>query len=1857
MMSGATDFFSPETLAQAAASSNNTLRASAATFVPRVGRSGDDYNKRARTGCAVPTAGGGTGSVLNAGAPSFVPTSHVCVCGGTQSSTSQSSGVRSGALQSSGIQNRNSGMCVGHRLELACPDGHGALADGTPAAHPVGPTRGRQRYGYVCHTCGKCFDQKRPDRLRPDEERGARWQPDLQCSGSLYRATVQASSSTQHNDKRRTRAGRCHKPRDWQLRAGQHHGEVRVGFHNSSGQNSDAIARKRWVERLLDRFDIVGTCELNADALVRAEMERAASARQGGYRVWFAPGTAPKTGMALLVSNRLASMRVDVGYRDPSGHTLIVTLNVLGRLPLLLVITHAPPTTDAARAAYFTDLLTHIPARDPRQPDRQGMWMGDFNFVEPRTDAVGMAADASGSAARSARATMLAAYARVCEKLGSAAAGGLEDAYAITHDGESAPTSKAGRAIDRVLIDPRMVGGVPGIVDADTVHQTDLQVTGKRKLRAPPDHKATRVSLRLTDITRPTPRPRYTMDGLTDVRRAEVEKAVTIAIGDARATPQAAEDAYIAAVKRLLDGYAKADRKARCSERHTLISKLDALEARARGERRGTPARAALEAQAGRVRVQLQIVLQQREDAQARQREQQRWQRELGDTRALFDSIRPDKAINLPLDTLRIPTHVDASGKQQYDTLRGQEEVARGFTAQMDSLFNEKWRQVKSAMKAMIEPMERDTTCHLSPAQAETLQPEYMFSPERIDAAMDAIRKGTMPGESGVSVDLVCTKSWRALMKKHVSELAISCFAAGTLTARMREAIISVLYKGKGERDLCKSHRPVSLTDATLRIIDKAMQMALNKVLPSILCGINKAFLPGEHIENDTLSMAEAARWCHANGGGAIACLDAEKAYDRVHIQFLRQVLQAMRFPPQFIEFVDILYADNWARLKINGHIGAAFRQGNGLRQGLPSSCPFWLLYVEPLVRHLRDDPERRGITIPGELGHGTAQLKVAAYADDIKPYCANTKEVRHLAVTTVPLWYKASGQIMSVEKFVVILLGTSIHEARPNINIREWQRYGLDEADKSLGIRVDTPVRIADQWYAKQREVEQLAVDVTAGRRLAGSIYARSTLAKGGFASKVFYTFKIQAPYEGARRIVFDALQKTMNRLVFGGFCNITIDTAQQPPCDGGVGHLHVERRMHAEWAHLAGQLTNHEPAAWKNVWWRNLRDVYGELCDRDLLLSTCSYQLLKLRAAPSQVQQCAMMAWGALKKAPVLLEVPPMTTRRQNAIELAAYDGVPPPQPQPQWRAGIRNLDGAGVGEQRLWFNTALHGHHPTRMHKISTMLTELEAVQWAQEGLVRVHDAMNGARVISRAAFHARYASLDAGLILEVHDSMPPEWPAALRDGTAVPTDERCLPAGLLDEKGSHQQYAITHAPTLVQRAVAPMNKLKQRHIHTAMTATAFHMPRTFDPHAGGAARHAHLFGHEDADGPRTAAVARAVKCIRHPAVPSEMTEVAHKVAFSGFAFGPNKRRICKRDTCPCGNGHAETVEHTFKDCPRSKRLWELVMASWRAVTGETKVCATDGRAALLGDRSGTWLTEADEAEWAGLEEPWAVAHKATLHVLFTERNRDAAPHAPTRRTAAQLFQKVQSTVQLVASLRWHRAVKGRHQDGGLGMDRFRKRWEAPGIAVIEDGTLWLTVVLFMRDSVRDRWRRRTSSARDFRNQQFAPPDPPPMGMVHIYVEGSADTRKKNAPPPPGGYGCVAVDAGRCIFQMAGQITMATPHVSTITSNLATLIAFTRALEWAEHHHLARGRSICIRYNSEYAARICTGAWKARKHKEAAAVARNAWARLKKARSGQVWTQYTKRDGTAHAIACEFASQGKRGARIYTQGMNVD
>ena len=260
------------------------------------------------------------------------------------------------------------------------------------------------------------------------------------------------------------------------------------------------------------------------------------------------------------------------------------------------------------------------------------------------------------------------------------------------------------------------------------------------------------------------------------------------------------------------------------------------------------------------------------------------------------------------------------------------------------------------------------------------------------------------------------------------------------------------------------------------------------------------------------------------------------------------------------------------------------------------------------------------------------------------------------------------------------------------------------------------------------------------------------------------------------------------------------------------------------------------------------------------------------------------------------------------------------------------------------------------------------------------------------------------------------------------------------GERDEQGPLvQQFAISRPATITTRPPARIAALRLRHIYGALMAADFRMPRVFDDAAGELARHAHLFRAIPA-AERPAAIGAAVSRIWHTSLPPELSDTAYRIAMSAFPFGPSKK-FCGRSMCACGRS-AEVVHHTFHECVRSRRAWEIVLERWRRITGETRLRADDGRLVLFGDRSATWATEAEQSAFAGLEPPFATIHKTTQHVLLEERDRDAAPRPRLRRTAAQVLQLVERRVQRIVTLRWQAALEARPRDGGAKRRSFEK-----------------------------------------------------------------------------------------------------------------------------------------------------------------------------------------------------------------------
>ncbi|CAM2095627.1 unnamed protein product [Caretta caretta] len=103
-----------------------------------------------------------------------------------------------------------------------------------------------------------------------------------------------------------------------------------------------------------------------------------------------------------------------------------------------------------------------------------------------------------------------------------------------------------------------------------------------------------------------------------------------------------------------------------------------------------------------------------------------------------------------------------------------------------------------------------------------------------------------------------------------------------------------------------------------------------------------------------------------------------EKAFDRVDYGFLLGTLQAFGFRPQFVSFLQVLYASAECLVRLNWTLTEPVSFGRGVRQGCPLLGQQYALAIEPFLCLLH----RRLTGLV--LREPELRLVLSAYADDV---------------------------------------------------------------------------------------------------------------------------------------------------------------------------------------------------------------------------------------------------------------------------------------------------------------------------------------------------------------------------------------------------------------------------------------------------------------------------------------------------------------------------------------------------------------------------------------------------------------------------------------------------------------------------------------------------------------------------------------------------------------------------------------------------------------------------------------------------------------------------------------------------------
>jgi hypothetical protein len=228
-----------------------------------------------------------------------------------------------------------------------------------------------------------------------------------------------------------------------------------------------------------------------------------------------------------------------------------------------------------------------------------------------------------------------------------------------------------------------------------------------------------------------------------------------------------------------------------------------------------------------------------------------------------------------------------------------------------------------------------------------------------------------------------------------ILEVYNNALAKGNTPKSWKDIRVRLLPK-KGDLAGLKNWRPISLINCDAKAFTRVLNIRIAKVANQIIQPTQTGFIKGRFIGDNGLALhllLQQARYRKYKGIGLL--LDQEKAYDRVHPQYLIKVLEAFGFHPRFIHCIHSLFFGNSIQVNVNGFFSPSIEQQRGLRQGDPLSPILFNLALEPMLLAINQDSSITGYQCCHDSN--AYNVKTLAYADDVCAILHNQDDYNRL--------------------------------------------------------------------------------------------------------------------------------------------------------------------------------------------------------------------------------------------------------------------------------------------------------------------------------------------------------------------------------------------------------------------------------------------------------------------------------------------------------------------------------------------------------------------------------------------------------------------------------------------------------------------------------------------------------------------------------------------------------------------------------------------------------------------------------------------------------------------------------------------
>ena len=199
--------------------------------------------------------------------------------------------------------------------------------------------------------------------------------------------------------------------------------------------------------------------------------------------------------------------------------------------------------------------------------------------------------------------------------------------------------------------------------------------------------------------------------------------------------------------------------------------------------------------------------------------------------------------------------------------------------------------------------------------------------------------------------------------------------------------------------------RPITLLNCHYDILSKLLVLRIKSVLPKIIRSSQLCTVGGKNILFGIRNILSSIFFVNQKKSKAcLLSLDFYKAYDRVFLPFLLEVMEKMGFGPKFCSWIKMLHSGAKTKLileKLSRSIDVIF----SIRQGDPLAMLLYILYIEPLLINI--EQKISGLKIKNIL------QSTESFCDDINVLTDNAQDLV-LVDKEVEKFEYVSGAILS---------------------------------------------------------------------------------------------------------------------------------------------------------------------------------------------------------------------------------------------------------------------------------------------------------------------------------------------------------------------------------------------------------------------------------------------------------------------------------------------------------------------------------------------------------------------------------------------------------------------------------------------------------------------------------------------------------------------------------------------------------------------------------------------------------------------------------------------------------------------------